>query len=53
MACGAIPEPFPVLDAELRPHVADGGKNQRGLRGFLKNNTASQLVWQEIVDFSS
>jgi hypothetical protein len=49
MACGAITEPFPVLDIELRPHVADG----RGLSDFLKNNTTSQLVWQEIVDFSS
>jgi hypothetical protein len=51
MACGAIPEPFPVPDAEF-DRTSPIGKNQRGLCGLLKNNTASQLVWQEIVDFS-
>jgi len=29
------------------------GKESAWLVGFLKNNSASQLVWQEIVDFSS
>jgi hypothetical protein len=48
--------PFPSHSPFWTPNfgrASSMGKNQRGLRGFLKNNTASQLVWQEIVDFSS
>jgi hypothetical protein len=52
MACGAIPDPFPVLDAEPSAARRRWGKNQRGLSCFLKNNTKSQVAWQEIVDFS-
>src|SRR5580700_7624908 len=48
MACGAIPESRPALNAEPR-RVSPMGS---ALVGFLKNNTNSRPAWQEIVRFS-
>jgi hypothetical protein len=52
MACGAIPEPFPVLTAEAM--VARGPREAPAGIGDLseKDNTRFQPAWQEIVDFS-
>jgi hypothetical protein len=51
MACGAIPESLPALDAEPRSRVAYE-KCVAGFIGLLKNNIRSQPAGQEIVDFS-
>ena len=50
-ACGAISKSFP----HRRPPNSHGrpptSKRESGCRSFLKNNTARQLLWQEIVGF--
>jgi hypothetical protein len=45
-----VVESFPALDAEVS--LVANRKRKPGFLGFLKNNTTSMPVWQEIVDFS-
>jgi hypothetical protein len=45
-----VVESFPALDAEVS--LVANRKRKLGFLDFLKNNTTSKLVWQEIVDFS-
>jgi hypothetical protein len=52
IACGAIPESFPLLTPMSLSRVAHE-KCEPGSPIFLKNNIKSQPAWQEIVDFSS
>jgi hypothetical protein len=51
MACGAIPESFPCLNAEALA-VPSSWETPAGSLEFLKDNTISRPPWQEIVDFS-
>jgi hypothetical protein len=49
MVCGAIPEPFPILDAEAPVTARWPGKTARALLRFLKTNTKPGTA--KIADF--